>query len=349
MFNNQFGVPLPLAVWLATDDYQYAKYPNELSATTLLKSSRYIMNAQRTMYPEAFPEHLRPIVVESVNPEDYPDLQDRIANRVGTAIHEAVEKAWKNNAKPALLSLGYPQNVVDRVVINPEPADLKPDSVAIYSENRMYREIEVEGHKFTISGQYDMIVEGYLHDIKTTSTYSYETGCNDDKYMLQGSIYRWLNPELITGDTLTINFVFLDWKKFQANASNEKYPPAKAFKREYKLLSLEETEMFIRNKLKIHVQHLESPLELIPCCGEKELFSSPPTFKYYKTGYEEGKRATKNFDTLAEASKYRAEKGHYEGDIVEYRGNPFMCPCCNPDEVMALTMNINKANKLVIS
>lgn len=347
MLNNQFNVPLPLAVWLASDDYLYAKYPNELSATTLLKSSRYIMHSQRTMYPEAFPEHLRP-VLESVQPEQYPDIQERIAARVGTAIHEAVEKAWKNNLPTALKTLGYPDSMVQRIKLNPEPNEIEPTTIQVYSENRMYREIEVEGHKFTISGQYDMIVDGHLHDIKTTSTYSYETGCNDEKYMLQGSIYRWLNPELITGDTLTINFVFLDWKQFQSKG-NESYPPAKAYKRVYKLLSLEETEMFIRNKLKIHVKHLDSPLEIIPCCSEKDLFSTPPVFKYYKTGFEEGKRATKNFDSFAEASKYRAEKGNYQGDIIEYKGNPFMCPCCNPDEVMALSTVVNKPNQVMFS
>lgn len=339
MYNNKHQIPLPLAVWLATDEYLYAKYPNELSATTLLKSSRYIMHSQRTMYPEAFPEHLRPVLVQDTG-LDYPDIQERIASRVGTAIHDSVEKAWKLNYKQALLSLGYPEQVINRIKINPKPNELETDTIPVYSENRMYREIEVEGHKFTISGQYDMIIEGNLHDIKTTSTYSYETGCNDDKYMMQGSIYRWLNPELITGDTLTINFVFLDWKAFQSK-SNEKYPPAKVYKREYKLLSLEETEMFIRNKLKIHVKHLDSPLEIIPCCSEKELFSSPPVFKYFKTGYEEGKRATKNFDSFIEASKYRADKGNFQGDIVEHKGNPFMCPCCNPDEVMDLTMKVN--------
>lgn len=346
MFNNKFEVPLPLAVWLATDDYKYAKYANEISATTLIKSSRYIMWSQRTMYPEAFPEDLRPISVQ-VNPEDYPDLQERVANRIGTAIHEAVEKAWKTNYKPALLSLGYPESAVERVLINPEPEQVKPDTVAIYSENRMYKEIEVDGHKFTVSGQYDMIVNGALHDIKTTSTYTYETGCNDEKYRLQGSIYRWLNPDLITKDELTINFVFLDWKQFQTKA-NENYPLARAYKRTYKLLSLEETEMYIRNKLRIHAQNMTNPLELIPCCSEKELFSSPPVFKYYKTGYEEGKRATKNFDSFAEASKYRAEQGKFQGDIIESRGKPFMCPCCNPEEV-ALLMEKTHSSNMVIS
>lgn len=344
-FTNQHNIPLPLAVWLATDEYKYAKFPNELSATTLLKSSRYIMHSQRTMYPEAFPEHLRPIPVEVTDIDLLPDLQERVAARIGTAIHSSVEHAWKTNYKQALLSLGYPQGVIDNIDVDPEVIDKNRHSVLL--EDRLYREIEVEGHKFTISGQYDFVINGNLHDIKTTSTYSYETGVNDEKYMMQGSIYRWLNPEIITGDTLTINFVFLDWKQFQSKA-NEKYPPAKVYKREYKLLSLEETEMFIRNKLKIHVQHLESPLELIPCCSEKELFSKPPAFKYYKTGYEEGKRATKNFDTFAEASKYRAEKGNYQGDIIESRGEPFMCPCCNPDEVMLLAQKIHSSNPLNI-
>lgn len=341
MFQNKFDVPYPLAVWLASDDYQYAKYPNELSATTLLKSSRYIMHSQRTMYPENFPEHLRPVVIETLNQSDFPDIQERISARIGTAIHEAVEKAWLKNYKTALLSLGYTEHAINKIRINPETVE--PDTIPVYSENRMYKEIEVEGHKFVISGQYDMVIDGKLHDIKTTSTYSYELGLNDEKYMLQGSIYRWLNPELITDDYLTINFVFLDWKAFQGKAK-ENYPPAKAYSKKYKLLSLAETEMFIRNKLKIHVKHLESPLELIPCCTEKELFSKPPVFKYYKNGYREGARATKNFDSMSEASHYRATKGNYQGDILEVKSDPFMCPCCNPDEVAKLMTSNHKQN-----
>ena len=95
MFTNKFNVPLPLAVWLVTDEYQYAKYANEISATSLLKSPRYIIASRRAMYPEQFPEELRPIVVtEGI---DFPDIQERIAARIGTAIHSSVEQAWTSN------------------------------------------------------------------------------------------------------------------------------------------------------------------------------------------------------------------------------------------------------------
>lgn len=335
-FTNKYEVPLPLALWLTTDDYQFGASADEISATALIRSPRYIIGSRRQMYPEQFPEHLR---LPSVADVELPDIQSRIASRVGTAIHEAVEKAWLLHHKEGLEALGYPSSTVERVTLNP---DLKePDKLAVYMENRLYKDIEVGGKKFTISGQYDMIVNGNLHDIKTTGTYSYETGTNDDKYTLQGSIYRWLNPELITGDTLTINFLFLDWKQFMSKP-DDSYPPAKAYFKKYPLMSLQDTEAYIRNKLKQLAQYWDMPLDSIPCCTPQELFKQPPVFKYYKEGYKDGARSTKNFKTFAEASAYRADKGKHQGDIIEHKGKPYMCSFCNPDEVEALSTHTNK-------
>lgn len=350
MLNNQFNIPLPMAVWLANDEYLYAKYSNEISTTTLLKSPRYIIQTRREMYPEAFD----PSVINAVLPNQtdnsgniiLPDIQDVIAARVGTAIHSAVEKAWLTNHKQCLKLLGYPEDIINNVVINPEQT--KEGDIPVYLENRMYREIEVEGQKFIVSGQYDFIVNGNLHDIKTTSTYSYESGCNDEKYMLQGSIYRWLSNGLITGDELTINFLFTDWKRFTANGTKEKYPPAKAYYKKYKLLSLSETEAYIKNKLKAVVQHWNNPVDVIPCCTEKDLFTKPSVFKYYKDGYAEGKRSSKNFESFAEASKYRAEKAKFQGEIIEHKPEPFMCPYCNPVEVANMLTETYQPLEIII-
>lgn len=328
MYQNKFNLALPLAVWLASDEYSYAKYPNELSTTTLLRSPRYIIGTRREMFPEQWEEHLRPIFVEPNEFMQTPDVQERIASRMGTAIHSSVEFAWKHHYKQALTLLGYDENQIDKILIDPEPEDVKEDSVCVYLESRQYREID----GFVISGQFDVVLDGHLHDIKTTSTFSYTSGCNDEKYVLQGSIYRWLNPELITGDTLTINFLFTDWNRFTANQQQEGYPPAKAFSKKYKLMSLKETEMYIKNKIKTLQKYWNYPIEQIPCCTEKELFSKPPVFKYYKGGYAEGKRATRNFDTYIEASNYRAKQGSV-GDIIEHKSDPFMCAYCNPAEV----------------
>ena len=322
MLQNQTNLPLPLAVWLATDEYQYAKYANEISTTTLLKSLRYIIGSRRAMYPDEFPEHLRP---EPTTEIVIPDIQERIASRMGTAMHSSLEYAWTNNYAEAMKELGIHQNTIDKVVINPET--VKPDQIPVYLEQRGYRELE----GFTVSGQFDIIVDGELHELKTTSTYSWTSGCNDEKYIMQGSIYRWLNPDLITKDTITINFIFTDWRKLDS-MTNPNYPPAKCFYKQYKLWSLTDTEAWLRNKLKQLNKYWHMPLEQIPCCSEKELFSKPSTFKYFKTGYTEGKRATKNFDTMNEALAYRAKNG-YQGDVIEFKPDPFMCPYCNPNEV----------------
>lgn len=319
MLTNTLNVALPMAVWLATDNYMYAKTSNELSTTTIMKSLRNIIGSRRIMYPEEFPPEVQ--LIDSGIVQDL-DIQSKIASSVGTAIHSAVEQSWLHNHEKALKLLGYPESVIKRVLVNPEPEDIKPDSICIYLENRSYKQVE----NFVISGQYDLVVDGQIHDIKTTSTYSYTSGINDDKYILQMSIYRWLNPELITKDTGVINFLFTDWNKFEA-LRKDTYPAGKVLSKEYKLMSIEETEQYILNKVHGLQKFWNSPLAAIPCCSDKEVYAKPPVYKYYKTGYAEGKRATKVFNSMAEASAYRATQGNV-GEIKEVFGDPFYCPFC---------------------
>lgn len=328
-FTNKFDVPLPLAIWLAVDEYEPSKYEMELSATGLLKSVRFIISQLRLKYPEKFPEHLRPVQVPTEE-LSYPDIQERVAARIGTAIHSSVEKAWTDYLNQGLKSLGLPERPIN-----------------FHQENRLYKHLEVDGVNFTISGQYDMVIDGDLHDIKSTSTYSYENGANDEKYRKQGSIYKWLDPNLITGSHLTINFVFLDFKKF-LDQRNGNYPPARAYFKKYKLWTPQETEMFIRNKLKQIVKYWNEPLENIPCCTPEDLFTDKPVYKYYKNGVTNSTRSTKNFDTFSEASAYRA-KNNFQGEIVEDKGKPFMCPCCNPQEVEQMMFAKHGQTKLEIS
>ena len=57
------------------------------------------------------------------------------------------------------------------------------------------------------------VAEGKVQDFKSTSVYTYLNQTNKDKYILQGSIYRWLNEDTITRDTMDIHFIFTDWNK----------------------------------------------------------------------------------------------------------------------------------------
>lgn len=320
-YTNTTNIPLPLAIWLASDSYMYAKTANEISATTLMKSPRYIIATRRAMFPEQFksslklePELLRTLLLE--------DISNKIASRMGTAIHSAIDQAITGNHVNALTDLGYEANVINKILINPEPDKVNKESITFYTENRMYKDIL----NFSISGQYDVVINGELHDIKTTSTFTYTNGLKDKDYIIQGSIYKWLNPELVTGSNIVINFLFTDWSKNYA-LSREDYPKCRALGKSYELWSLDKTESYIKDKLNTINQYWEAPLEEIPCCTEDQLYSSKPVYKYYKGGYAEGKRSTKNFDTHVEATLYRGTHNNV-GEIIVNKGAPFYCPCC---------------------
>lgn len=332
IYSNIALVPLPLAVWLATDEYKYGKYANEISTTTIMRSPRYIIGSRRIQCPQDFPEHLH-IKPDSDTPLVMPDIQQFVKARIGTAIHNAAELAWTNRRflDSSLQFLGYPEEVIKNVLINPEPEQINENSLPVYIETRAYKELD----GFVISGQFDFIVNGNLHDIKTTSSYVYQTDCMAEKYILQGSIYRWLNPELITGDKITINYVFTDYKT--PFKPTEGYPPFMVMGKQYPLMSLDETEAYLRNKIKLLKKHWEDPLHLIPCCTEKDLYNTPSKFKYYKKGYTEGARASKVFDSLSAASAYKNEQGNI-GDIIEVKGKAFYCDFCDPNETSNISL-----------
>lgn len=332
MFNltNTHNVELPLALWLASDEYSYSNNIKDISATSLLRSYRYIIAMKRGMFPEQFSEDLRLSSFQINSLEQ--DIQDRIPSRMGTAIHSAIDKAIKDKQINAFNKLGIPNKVVDRIIVNPEPREIKEDSICIYTEKRTSREIE----GFSISGQFDVVIDGQLHDIKSTSTYVYTSDNNAKKYSLQGSIYRWLNPELITKDTIVINYLFTDWNKNYA-FNRDNYPKGRALCKRYPLLSLHDTEMFILNKLAHLKKYWNYPLMDIPCCTDEDKYAgSNPVYKYYKSGFDVGKRSTKNFNSLSEATLYRSKHGG-QGEIILDKGKPFKCPFCD--------MGINNINE----
>ena len=95
-YTNETGVPLSVAVYLATDLYDYV--PGVISATSLLKSVR-----QQVLTPRV-PKSLKKTEITGV-----------VKSRLGTSIHDGLEKAWSEGRYiSAMASLGYPQAVIDR-------------------------------------------------------------------------------------------------------------------------------------------------------------------------------------------------------------------------------------------
>ena len=303
-YANTSSVPLSLAVFLASDFYDHDQDENTISATALIKPLRQIVLSARV------PEDMTPV-----------DLVNLVPSRMGSAIHDAIERSWKDNYPNALASLGYPKRVIEKIRINPKPEELTDGVIPIYMEQRAKKTVG----KFTVTGKYDFIGDGRVEDFKSTSTYTATNNTNDEKYIWQGSIYRWLNPQIITKDEMAIQFIFTDWSKAKA-MQDPKYPQQRIQQRILPLKSIQETDAFVTRKLNQIEQYWDAPEEQLPLCTDADLWRSEPVFKYYKNP-EKRARSTKNFDNRHDAQLRYIEDGSV-GIVVEQPGQVTACKYC---------------------
>ncbi|UEN68853.1 exonuclease [Shigella virus Moo19] len=307
---NEHDVSLALAVWLLYDEYDYVDNPKYLSATTLLKPLKQIVMKHRVDFSN-----------ESI------DVMDFAQASMGTGLHDSIEKAWKLGHKSALKKLGYPDRVVNAVVINPtkEDFDKNPNLIPVYIERRGTKNLR----GWLIGGKFDIVTEGLLQDFKSTSTYSWVAGSRDDEHKMQGSIYRWIHDDVITEDVIRINYIFTDFVKYMA-ANNPKYPARRIMHKDIPLLSYERTEAWLNEKLQLIEKYWDAPESEIPECTDEELWRTEPQFKYFSDPTKvdvPGARSTKNFDDMISARKFMAEKGG-KGAIKVVEGQVKRCEYC---------------------
>ena len=315
---NVTNIPLTLAVWAVNDKYDYVNDPTYFSVTSLLKPIRQIILQRR-------------VDMSTLST----DVEDYLARAMGTSIHDSIEKAWTENYKKNLSILGVKDNVIERFKINPKPGSLKEGDLPIYLEQRSVKEFN--GYK--VGGKFDFIMDGLLHDNKSTTTMKWIKGSSDEDYKLQGSLYRWLNQDKITEDFIRINFVFTDWSKLSA-MKDPTYPQHRATYKDIKLLSIEETEKWLSNKLVQISKYLNEPEEKLPECTDEELWRTPTKYKYFSN--PKATRATKNFDSQMEAYKYMmVEKGGV-GTIKIVPGEPRRCAYCSASSICSQCKRITQ-------
>ncbi|WP_199097261.1 hypothetical protein [Dyella sp. ASV21] len=299
---NNAGLDLAAAVWLATDEYTYDTRPNYISVTTLIKPIRQTVLARRV-----------PLEERTV------DLLDRVKSSIGHVLHRGIEHSWKEHYRSSLAKLGFPKRVIDAVRINPE--EIEPDTIPVFTEFRS--EKEVAG--FIVSGQVDLIIDWRLRDAKSTTVWAYQSQKSVEGWKLQGSIYRWLNPEKVTHDELLIQYLLLDWSSAESKRTPG-YPPHAVPVRSITLMSVQETDQWIRNRLSLLKQYMDAPDHEIPECNEDELWRSEPVYKYYANVNATG-RSTKNFDNALAARQFMAEKGG-KGRVDMVPGTVKACLYC---------------------
>jgi len=294
-----------MAVWLAFDEYTHIADNNYISVTGLLKPIKAIILSRRVVNNEPS------------------DILDFVASRTGTALHSASENAWLNgNYKKSLHKLGYAEDYIDRITVN--PSSVAGDDIPVFLERRTIKEI----HSYKVGGQFDVVISGEIRDIKSVKAFSYMKG-DDKDYILQMSIYKWLNQSIITGDVGYIDMIITDWKAHEA-ASNPNYPRTAVVEKVVQLMSIEETEAWLSNRLNSIHSLVQSDEVNIPSCTTAELWQDATKYKYYSK--LDSKRATKVFDNITEANQMLIDKGS-KGYVKTVEGMVRRCNYCNGKDI----------------
>lgn len=308
-YTNNDGIPLALAVLFVNDLYDHSDEPNTISVTTLLDSVRQIILGMRA------------------TGEGTKDVSDMVASCYGTALHSALEQAWLN-PYDALESLGYPEKMWNQVVVNPSDLDIRVwkeynrSFIPIYVEQRSIKQIA----DWNVSGKFDLVIDGRLNDLKNRKVWAYLNSSNDKKDILQASIYRWLNQDKVTEEDFSILWLFTDFDSLQASIKKD-YPKNRWLEQKFRLLSIQETEQYLINKLGLINQYINLPESELPLCSDEDLWMGKSVFKYYKAHGQA--RSTKNFDNAFDAHK-ETSKGGY---VTEVKGKAVRCGYCSASSV----------------
>lgn len=312
-FTNNTNIPLGLAVWLLHDSYDHINEKNYISVTALMRPLKQTILASRILRTDT-----------------ETDISEFTASSIGTAFHNSIEKSWSNGDHvKALAKLGYPTSLTERILVNPTALDLQKtnEPIAVYIEQRSFKQVG----KWKLGGKFDMVMDGIIIDNKSTSAYSWLYGTRDEEHRLQLSLYRWLNQEIVTEDYGQINYIFTDWQKVSA-LSNPKYPQSRLLSKQLTLLSLAETEQWVKARFSAMDKYWNESEENIPECTDEELWRSEAKYKYYKDASKTDGRSTKNFDTLKEANAFKAEKGNL-GIVKSIPGEVKRCGYCNAYDI----------------
>lgn len=308
---NDYDIDLPIAVWLMQDGYKSGAAdapPGELiSVTTLMKPTRQlILKRQVDQTAETM------------------DISELVASRMGHGLHDSLERAWtEGNWRSAMIRLGYHKDYVNAIVVNPKVEDIKEGQIPVFLERRGFKTFQ----GLVITGQMDFAINYAYRDFKSTSTFSYMGDHKTEDFILQGSLYRWIMPEFIKKDKMRIEFLFTDWQRFRAK-QDPNYPQAKAAHRSYDLMSPEDTEQWVVDKLTEIRDNAKLPQDKMIRCNDRELWRGEDSFKYYskqETADKNG-RCTKRFAKEADALLHMEDKG--KGVVVKDPGQVKACPWC---------------------
>ena len=317
MITDNHNIGFPLACMLIHNDYDYDPDDQSISATGLLKSIRRIILSQR--HPE---------LSQSV------DVSEMAAMATGNGMHAWLEYALQNGGtrKRALELIGHGalHDLMDYCVsIEDAPAKIQAGRIPLLMERRSRLKIG----EWEVSGKFDLIIGNTIYDLKTTSAWTYVFAMKEYNlmmqwfeepmsledvinfvgacpklaaYVLQLSIYRWLNQSLPLKSEGNILFWFTDWSK--KNTRSADYPKTRCMEMKVPLLEPGVTGAYLAHKLAALEEAKNLPDDDLPYCTSAELWQDPMKYKYFKN--PGNSRATKIYTDFTEAdARYKKDGG----------------------------------------
>ena len=341
MITNEHNIGLSVAVMLLNNNYDFDHRTNSISTTTLLKPLRAL--ALETMHKSELSNDM--------------DVTSLVASSTGSAVHDKLENTWLNpvKVKSGLAKLGFDHL---NVVVNPTEPVVDKDAVVIYVEKRSEMPLFIDDVKFILTGKFDIVLEGKLEDLKNTIAFKvsktlaekdkYETlydsmtpdnaiGVLDQieeecpgmfDYAMQGSIYKLLNPDIITEDFMDIQFIIKDFKLWEVGKVN--YPDVNPFQLSIDLFHPKLVLQWVTNKLTTLFSIIDTGV--LPLCTDTELWRNPPIFKVYKDSKSKRALPKGTFDTDAEAVAFNNSR-KVIGDVRMIPSVPKRCNYCNVRQV----------------
>jgi len=215
---------------------------------------------------------------------------------LGTAVHSALEAAAKTADPPPILV-----------------------------ERREATEVTVDGVSWVVSGQCDLLeADGVLWDWKVTSAWSVSDGRGGkSEWACQLNSLRWLLER--TGAVpkgsirgLGVWAILRDWSASQAQR-NPGYPEAQELAVPIPLWTTDETEAYVRERLRLH----EAARTKLPECSPEERWAKDAGFAVLKTA--KSVRAERILPTREDAERYRDEVLGGKGLIEERLGTSVRC------------------------
>lgn len=220
------------------------------------------------------------------------DVSDRIFSLLGQSVHSIIERA--------------------------------SDGEDMLSELTLYTELEDWQLKGTVD--HVSLSRKELLDFKVTSAWKVSRDEIPSEWVQQTNIYRWMlgKEKLIEINSVAILAILRDWSRNEARR-NPTYPQQQALRLEVPLWTAEQTEQFVRERIRLHKRGGDVP------CTEKDIWAKPTKWAVIKKG---NTRAVKLFDTAAEAQEFaltisgsRVEMR--PGEAVRCAGWCAVAPFCN--------------------